>query len=179
MTIYSLPCKATIGAIEIAIAPVEYVPVEIDAIVEEQDTQLLMGIDTEINYPDEDFDTLIDQMLSGKSVRSPGQIIIKQAQPLKLKAIIYDINQKPSWKIEWIAFALKQLVTEIENYNIKTLAMPLLGTVHGKVDENESIELLCANLNTEQACCLEKLWIIAPDPACSRIKDTIEEKLAI
>ncbi len=178
MTTYALPCKATIGSIEIAIAPVEYVPAEIDAIVEEQDTQLLMGMDAEINYPDEDFDTLIDQMLSGKSVRSPGQIIIKKTQPLQLKAIIHDINQKPSWKTEWISYALQQLVTEIENYNIKTLAMPLLGTIHGNVNENESIELLCDNLMSKQIICLEKLWLIAPDPACSRIKDAIEKKLA-
>ncbi len=172
MTTYSLPCITTIGEIKIAVAPIEYVPPSIDAIVEEQDTQLLMAVDTEIKYPDDDFDTLINQMATGKT-REPGQIIIKQEKPIRFQAIIYNINQEPSWKVEWIAFALKQLIEEINNYQIKTLAMPLLGTHHGKMAEEESIELLCASLATDQASLLEKLWLIAPDPICNRIKDSI------
>ena len=87
MTTYSLPCITTIGEIKIAVAPIEYVPPSIDAIVEEQDTQLLMAVDTEIKYPDDDFDTLINQMATGKT-REPGQIIIKQEKPIRFQAII-------------------------------------------------------------------------------------------
>jgi hypothetical protein len=171
-TKHSLPCITTIGKIEIAVAPIEYLPLGIDAIVEEQDTQLLMAVDTEIEYPDDDFDTLINQMTTGKA-RRPGQIIVKQDKPIRFQAIIHDINHDPSWKVEWIALALKQLVEEIENYQIKSLAMPLLGTHHGKMAEEESIELLCASLATDQASLLENLWLIAPDPICNRIKDSI------
>lgn len=173
MISHSLPFKTDIGAIEVAIAPIEYVPAEIEAIVEEQDTQLLMVVDGEIEYPEDDFDTLINQMSSGKS-RAPGQVLIKHDKPIRLQAIIHDIYQEPSCKVEWIAFALQQLVEEINNHQIKTMAMPLLGTFQGKIAEEQSVELLCACLGTDQKSVLEKLWLIVPDPVCSRIKQHIE-----
>ena len=174
MTIHTLPCISSLGSIEIAIAPAEYVPVEIDAIVEEQDTQLLMSVDAEIQYPEEDFDTLIKEMAKGKA-RAPGQIIVKRGNPIRFQAIIHDIYQKPSWKVEWIAFALKQLVEKIEVFDVKTLAMPLLGTVYGNMDEEESIKLLCSMLATDKSICLNKFWLIAPDPACNRLKNAIDK----
>lgn len=170
---HSLPFKTIIGDIETAIAPIEYVPSEIEAIVEEQDTQLLMVVDSVIDYPEDDFDTLIDQMSSGKS-RKPGQIIVRHEKPMRLQAIIHDIYQEPSCKVEWVAFALKQLIEEINNLQIKTLAMPLLGTIQGKIAEQQSVELLCACLGTDQKSVLEKLWLVVPDPVCSRIKQYIE-----
>lgn len=173
MISHNLPFKTVIGEIETAIAPIEYIPSEIEAVVEEQDTQLLMVVDGVIEYPEDDFDSLINQMFSGKP-RNPGQIIIKHDKPMRLQAIIHDIYQEPSCKVEWVAFALKQLVEEINNHQIKTLAMPLLGTYHGKMAEEQSVELLCACLGSDQKSALEKLWLIVPDPACFRIKQYIE-----
>lgn len=175
MISHSLPFKTVIGVIETAIAPIEYVPSEIEAIVEEQDTQLLMVVDGEIEYPEDDFDTLINQMSHGKS-RTPGQVIVKHDKPMRFQAIIHDIYQEPSCKVEWVAFALKQLSEEIKNHQIKTLAMPLLGTFHGKMAEEQSVELLCACLGTDQKSALEKLWLVVPDPMCSRIKQYIENQ---
>ena len=172
MNTHSLPCITTIGSIEIAIAPIEYVPDKIDAIVEEQDTNLLLTADTEINYPEDDYDSLIKQM-SAVSTRKPGQIIIKQETPLRLQAIVHNIYNEPSWKSEWITNVLKQLRDIIEEHEIKILAMPLLGTYHGKMDELESVKLHYFNLASYNSTILQKIWLIAPDPACQRIKDNI------
>ncbi len=174
MNTHHLPCITSIGRINIAIAPIDYVPHDIDALVEEQDTQLLMAVDSEIVYPEDDFDTLISQMTTGKG-RRPGQILVKEDKPIRLQAIIHDINQEPSWKAEWIAFALKQLIEEIKNYEIKVLAMPLLGTHHGNMAEDDSIELLCSCITTDHTLPLEKLWLVAPDPVCVRIRDKINK----
>ena len=148
----------TIGSIEITVAPPEYPPFEIDAIVEEQDTSLILGVEPEIRYPGESYDSLVNHMYV-QQPRSPGEIIVKKSCPLRFCAIVHDIEQKPTWKEEWVATALKKLLYEIGKYQVKTVVMPLLGTVYGSMSDESFIKLLCVALRTVQPGYPEKIWL--------------------
>ena len=113
----------------------------------------------EIRYPDEGYDSLVNHMLVQQPL-SPGNIIVKKTTPLRFFAIVHDIEQKPTWKKEWIARALEQLFYETERFKVKTLAMPLLGTIHGSMNDEDFIKLLLTTLPTGQLHSLKRIWLV-------------------
>ncbi len=174
----AVPCHyiTTIESIEITIAPVEQPPFNADAIVEEQDTHLLLSVEPGIRYPAESYKSLVNHMII-QQPRSPGEIIVKKTHPLRFFAIIHDIKKKPTWKTEWIVEALEQLFHEIEKYKVTTLAMPLLGTIHGSLNDEDFIKLLIAALQVRQLHYPEKIWLVVPALACNRIGNFFERNL--
>ena len=113
----------------------------VDAIVEEQDTNLLLGnasvfIEAIDNYPE-----LLEQM--GQQVREiPGNVIVKKSQPKRLIAIVYDVDHTPICEESWIKEVLDEIILQCYEHNIKTIAMPLLGTSYGKLSDIQIIDLL-------------------------------------
>lgn len=101
-----------------------------DAIVEEQDTNLLAGLKPEIKDTQESYPSLVDKMQRQVSLL-PGKVLIKHEIPIRLVAIIYDIEQKPVCREEWIVTALQTILAECNTLEIQTLVLPVLGEAHG------------------------------------------------
>ena len=161
-----------IGSIELTIAPPELPPFAVDAIVEEQDTNLLLGVDAEIREPYESYNTLVSQMIT-QQPRAPGEVIVKENHPMKFLAVIHNLEHKPTWKKIWIAKTLTRVFIESKNRKINTLAMPVLGTIYGSLEIENFIELFRSALATGNAAYPEKIWLIVPAPACTRIMDLL------
>ena len=151
----------TVGPIEITVAPPEQPPWNVDAIVEEQDTSLLHGESHLIRDATESYETLINKM-QRQSPLVPGQVIVKHTTPRKFIAIVYDIDRKPVCRLEWIATALENLLREMETYQARNIAMPLLGVAHGRRPGKDFMDLLCAMLPIVHADYPEKLWLVTP-----------------
>jgi len=153
----------TVGPIEITVAPPEQPPWDVDAIVEEQDTSLLHGDTHLVRDTVESYETLIGKMQrQAQTPLVPGQVIVKHTTPRRFIAIIYDIGRKPIYRLEWIATALERLLHEMETYQARNIAMPLLGVTHGRCPEADFMDLLCTMLPTVRADYPEKLWLVTP-----------------
>ena len=106
----------------------------VDAIVEEQDTALVLGPAPVLKYSVESFPTLINRMETQQQ-QLPGDVIIRKASsPKRFVAIIYDIDQTPICQWEWVELALQTIFEQCDQLKIKTLAMPLPGHLYGKLD---------------------------------------------
>jgi hypothetical protein len=116
-------------------------PDTIDALVEEQDTCLVLGNSPVIKTPLESFPALVKKMERQKP-RIPGEVMVIHSKPKRIVAIIYDINHKPICREEWIETAIINILQQCDAYQIRTLAMPLLGTTHGKIDIKTSTGIL-------------------------------------
>lgn len=160
----------SIGPVELIIAPPELPPFKVDAIVEEQDTNLLLGIAPYISEPYESYEKLVSQMIS-QQPRLPGEVIVKGNHPMRFLAVIHDLELKPTWKEEWIANALGQIVKESENNSIKTIAMPVLGSIYGSLDYENFIALFRSALPIENFSYPEKIWLIVPALECNRFME--------
>lgn len=122
---------------------------ETDAVVEEQDTYLLLGITAEINDTTESFTSLVSRMEKQKPL-VPGSILIRNEKPERLIAIIYDIDQKPICRNEWIATALQKILDECEQAKIHSLLMPVLGETHGDITRDQFRDLLDTALTSDR-----------------------------
>lgn len=134
-------------------------PDNIDAIVEEQDTCLLLGNSAVIKTPVESITSLVKKM-EQQNPRTPGEVLVIHSKPRRLIAIIYDLDQKQICREEWIETAVKNILQQCRVYQIRTLAMPLPGIIHGRIDEDTSLCILDNVLAKDKPDCLENIYLI-------------------
>jgi hypothetical protein len=155
-------CAARIGAIAIYSAPREHPPFDCQAMVVEQDTNLILGEQTTLVEPNKPAWYLANTLERDQPVYKPGDVIIKRGPPMQLLAVIHDIEQQPSCDNDSLKLAWQNLMTIVTQNNIKTLATPALGSVYGKIKLEESLRLLGQAIHDYTPPCLEKIWLILP-----------------
>ena len=133
-----------------------------DAIVHEEDSYLVLSAGTKLKDPEESPFKLIKQAHDANP-ETPGTVLVKGAFPFKFLAIIHDLDQDPSWKEKWISEALENIFRRSRELNICSLAIPLLGSVHGRFDKKQFVRLLRLYLERASAKNLKELWLIAPN----------------
>ena len=130
----------------------------VDAIVEEQDTNLILGRSPVILETIESFPALVKKI--GQQTREiVGNVLVKQSIPIRFIAIVYDVEHTPIGKKTWIEEAIQNILAQCDKYKIKTLAMPLLGTSYGKLEEESIIQLLQHSLIKNRQQTLKKILI--------------------
>jgi len=111
---------------------------------------------------------------------TPGTVLLQGQSPLRILAIVHDFNQDPSWKEEWIESALHNVLQESQKLGIRSLALPLLGTVHGSLDKRRFLEILVRALQGTRLNYLSSLWLVVPEgessPAIRDLKAEIEKQ---
>ena len=120
-------------------------PADLDALAFEQDTELILRVDGDAGYPREGAQELLDAALEARG-HEPGSVISLHGRPLLLLAIVHDLARDPSWREEWIAQAYGGVCGAALAHGARSLALPLLGTVHGRMDAARSRALLDAAL---------------------------------
>ena len=114
--------------VEIAIAPNQFPPFPVNAIVEEQDTALILGETNEIRNPGDKPAWYLANTLESQPLLTPGQVIIRDTRPLRLQAIIHDLEEDPSCNELWIFQIIQQIFDIADTRAIHAIQMPLLGT---------------------------------------------------
>ena len=145
-----------------------------DAVVEEQDTALVLGESHEIRDPDKPAWYLAHKLAS-QQLYTPGQIIIKHSQPLRLLAIVHNFDDEPSWRLEWVAQALNNMDEIIRQYAIKSIALPLLGCQYGRIQPPEFITLMFEQIKSREHHTLKQLGLQIPDDGRAEILAMINE----
>ena len=64
---------------------------------------------------------------------TPGSLIQHGIEPATFSAIIYDMEQHPVIESEWIRAALQALFQEMQQAQLQSVAMPLLGIRFGHI----------------------------------------------
>ena len=130
----------------------------VDAVVEEQDTNLILGKSPVILDTIESFPAMVKKM-EQQTCEKVGNVIVKQSIPIRLIAIVYDVEHTPIGKKIWIVEAIQNILAQCDKYKIKTLAMPLVGTSYGKLEEESIIQLLQNSLIQNRQQTLKKILI--------------------
>jgi hypothetical protein len=150
-----------IGPVRIFVAPLDLPPFIVEAVAEEEDTYLVLSADSEVQESHEDPERLMAALLK-TSPLTPGSVIVTDKRPLHLLAVVHDLNQEPSWKEEWVISALDGIFRETENRKLRTIALPMLGTVHGSLEKHRFLVLLREALERSCTRHLGQLWLIVP-----------------
>jgi len=89
-------CSLDIGALRIQAAPKAHPPFSCQAIVEEQDTYLILSEQTELKDPGKPV-WYLASMIENAETYPLGSVIIKGKSPLRLCAVVHDIEQEPDF----------------------------------------------------------------------------------
>lgn len=149
------------GSVRRFVAPKEWPPFLADALVEEEDTYLVLSADPEVLETREQTEELMAELLKTNPA-VPGSVIVKEGHPLFLLAVVHDLSQEPSWKEEWIVTALDGIFREAETRKLRSIALPMLGTLHGSLEKQRFLVLLREALERSSPEHLARLWLVVP-----------------
>lgn len=154
--------------VRIAAAPGDCPPFPVAAVALEEDTNLLMSAGAEIRDPVESFGKLLIEMAAFQSLE-PGAVVVQAGSPLRLLAVIHDIEQTPTWKEAWVERALYGLLEEIKRRGLDSLCLPVLGSLHGDMSTIRFARLLRAALEKGPRGRLRRLWVLVPAEDIDRL----------
>ena len=150
------------GKLKIIVAPAESAPsFKLDAVVAEEDTFLVLGADpvAKENY---ESPQALTRSAAATEPAAPGSVVVREGSPLRLLAVIHDLELEPSWSEEWVASALSSIFLEAEARRLSAIALPTLGTLHGSLEPQRFVELLKSVLDAAYFGSLERLWLVVP-----------------
>lgn len=157
-----LQCEMSFKSIRIVASSKYLPPFEVDAIAAEEDTFLIMSADTKMRETDEHIVRLMTKLIETEP-EPVGSVLVRGKNPIKFLAIVHDVNQEPTWNEEWIISALEGIFREAECRNLTSIALPLLGTLHGSLEKERFVVLLQRILERASIDHLKRLWLIVPD----------------
>jgi len=119
----------------------------VDAIVEEQDTNLILCKSPVILEAIESFSALVKKMEQQPRERV-GNVLVKQSIPKRFIAIVYDVEHTPIGMKIWIEEALQNILAHCDKYKIKTLAMPL--TIAARLTNSKPTAIPGKNIDIQE-----------------------------
>jgi hypothetical protein len=144
-------------------APDDQSPFPVQARAEEEDTYLVLSAPTtgvrQAEHPIRLMTALWDV-----DPLEPGSVVVKPGNPLRLLAVVHDLDLDPTCKEDWVAQAMGGIRQEVLSRGITSLALPLIGCIHGRLPADLFAGLLSVWFRQESALPLKRLWLVAePD----------------
>ena len=167
-------CILEFGHATIQAAPKKYPPFSCQAIVEEQDTHLILSEQTVLTDPGKPAWYLASTLERDEKIYRQGAVLLRPGQPVRLLAVIHDIEKTPTCNTKSIETAWENILQLIELREFTSVAFPLLGTVYGNVSIRTSIKLLREKLFINLPGNVNRIWLILPDGTdCSCLDDLV------
>ena len=135
---------------------------QVDAVVAEEDTYLVLSADTEVGEPAVARLRVFHEAYAAEPVE-PGNVVAREGTPLRLLAVVHDLSQDPTWREDWVAAAIGAVLREADSRRVRTLAMPPLGRVHGALSRERFVLLLHSALRASAPRYLERICLVVPE----------------
>jgi hypothetical protein len=164
--------------LKITVAPRDGAPpFQPEVIAFEMDVDLILRLDRDPTPPEESDDELVEAM-SETSAHRRGDVLWlpgDPGEPVCALLLIHDLEKEPSWDEASISASLGNLLDESAARGITRIALPMIGTVHGRLPPERFPPLLHASLiRAEDAP--EQVWVMADDAAVvSSMREMLEE----
>ncbi|MCP3960758.1 MAG: hypothetical protein GY719_23180 [bacterium] len=154
--------EVKLGPLKVVVASRELPPFAVQAVVEEEDTYLVLSAAPQVRPPRQPLIQVLTEVHEAEPI-VPGSVVVRHRQPLALLAVVHDLARDPTWKETWIAEALDGVLREAEQRRLRSLAVPVLGTVHGRLPLSRGLELIRHAVRRSAPECLERLWLVVPE----------------
>ena len=150
------------AGIRVVIARQDDPPFAVDGVAVEDDTWLALGVPSDAVCSADHPVRVMTRVWEARP-EEPGTVLVKRGSPLRLHAIVHDLDADPSWKDTWVDTALSRIFEETARHRIRALRLPLLGTKHGALPASRFMALLRDAL-LEQATRLPQhlqgIWLV-------------------
>ena len=168
-----LCCEMSFGPVQIVAASEETPPFAVEAMAIEEDTWLIMSAEPEACDPEEHPIRIMTRLIEARPEKV-GRVLISGGNPIRFLAIVHDVDQEPTCREEWVEAALKDIFLKTEQRSLKSLGLPFLGTLHGKLEEKRFVMLLSRVLLEMTFNHMRRLWLITPGGSGSDIIESLK-----
>lgn len=134
-------------------------PFALDAVVIEDDTFRVLGAHPVAKERYEDVGRLLERAADAEP-DVPGSVRVRDGVPLVFHAIVHDLELEPTWREGWVADALQRILGEADRRGLKTLSLPVLGSIHGSLEPRRFAQLLRVALLGVGPTRLERVWLV-------------------
>ncbi len=125
----------------IYLRPKTHLPYKPDIIVTGQDSWLVLGEQTVLRDDNRPAWVQANQ-LEDTPGYAPGTVMSRPGIPPRLVAIVYDLEQRPMCRPEWIETALFSILQYCDAHRLARLQIPLLGCRHGGISLKQFVVVL-------------------------------------
>ena len=162
--------------IRIAAAPKDSPPFLVDAFAFEEDTFLVLSADPTVRDPKIPLIRIMSRLIETRP-HAPGTVLVQGHSPVRLLAVVHDFDEDPSWKEDWIKKAFQGVFEAAERLRLRSLGLPLLGTVHGSLDRDRGLQFLAEGLRFGTLPDLTRLWLVVPPAGAHAVLQSLERHL--
>ena len=162
--------------LRIVASPQTSPPFAVQAVVIEEDTWLILSAEPKIAGPEEHPIRLMTDLVNTEREKV-GTVRVKEGHPLQFLAIVHDVDCEPTWREQWVQSALVEVFREAEKRELSAVALPLLGTRHGRLQPLRFAELLAAALLGTKLNHLKRLWLVAPTDQIAVVVERLQALL--
>ena len=159
----------TLNGITLRLSAMERrLPPQVQALVVEQDTSLLLDEslqldeESELPFDSESTDSLAQSLLEENMDYPVGSVFLRAGSPASLLMIIHDLNANPSWDEEGIHRALNTLFAQLPSFSFHSLALPALAHRYGPLPVTRFLSLLCEHLTHHRPLWEGDIWLLLP-----------------
>lgn len=148
------------GALRVHLTVPQVTPPHAGAVVFEQDTCGVLVSDGRVRATRQGYHSLVEQMVAQRSFR-PGSVVVRGRRRLRLYAVVHDLEREPSWREAWVGAALDEVLRVVAERAIRSLVLPPLGAVHGRLEHARFVQLLRRAMLARPVPCMRDLWLTA------------------
>jgi len=153
--------------IRVAAARADDAPFSVDAVVLEEDTWLALSTPADFVVPPGHPVRVMTQVWEAQP-EAPGTVLVRRGTPLRLLAVVHDLNDEPTWREEWVRSALAAVFDAAASEGVRALRLPMLGTRYGKLPPERFVCLLREELERHAAVDtpVRAVWLVREDQQC-------------
>ncbi len=154
--------SADVGGIRVVVAREDDPPFAIDSVAVEEDTWLALGTPADVVSSPGHPVRVMTRVWEAQP-EEPGTVLVKRGSPVRLHAVVHDLDADPSWKEMWVRAALSGIFEEAARHRLRSLKLPLLATKHGSLPANRFMVLLREALMEPAASLqqhLQGIWLV-------------------
>jgi hypothetical protein len=163
-----------VGGLRIVVAPRDRSPFAVEALATEEDTYLVLSTPPRLPLPAQ-HPIRVMTSLWELEPEPPGTVVVREGSPLRLLAVVHDLDQDPTWREDWVVGALDGILRQAALRQLTALAVPLLGCRHGRLRPERFVELLMASLGRLAPEGLQRLWLMTPRLLEQRVKERLRQ----
>ena len=136
----------------------------LDGVVLEEDTYLVMSADANTTTEEEAPARILRSSVEFEP-KPPGSVVIEGGTPLRMLAVVHDLDHQSTSREEWVASALAEVLLIADRENLSALALPMLGTGSGGLSYRRFTDLLTMELHRAAPLRLRHIWLAVPPEA--------------
>jgi hypothetical protein len=143
-----------------------------DAVIMEEDTFLVMSTDVDLVLSDEHPVRVINKARA-IDPEPLGSVVIRSGRPLVMLAIVHDLGADPICTEGAVRAALDQIVAITESRQLRRIALPMLGVLHGGLEVERVLELTRSVMRTAKR--VQDVWLLVEKRAEASVKRLLQD----